>query len=61
MFDKLRTKLNSARDNDDNKFMAGVMLKKKAAGFDSMTPDKQQSFMKMVMAARDKMTSTRDS
>lgn len=61
MFDQTRTRQNTARDADDKKFMAGVQLKKKAVNFDNMTPDKQRDFMKSVMVARDKLTSTRDS
>lgn len=61
VFDNLRTKLNSSRDDSDKKFMDAVQLKKKAANFDMMSPDKQKTFMKGVMVARDKLTSVRDS
>jgi len=60
VFDGLRKRLNSARDADDKKFMADVMKKKIAAGFDKMDPSKQRDFMKGVMQYRDKMTSQRD-
>ena len=61
VFDKLRTKLNSARDDDDNKFKKALLLKKKAAGFDGMSSDNQMGFMKGIMQARDKVTNIRDS